>query len=63
MGGFEEGVEIGSQSTVVEQTDTSYWKTVAEGYDLVEMPGFQNQPPNDGDGAIIQAIAEFLVRV
>ena len=63
MGRFEEGLEIGSQSTVVEQTDTSYWKTAAKGYDLVEMPDFENQPPNDGDGAIIQAIAKFLVRV
>ena len=62
MGRFEEGVEIGSRSTSVEQTDT-YWNTATEGYDLVEMPGFQNQPPNDGDGAIIQAIAKFLVRV
>ena len=63
MGKFEEGVEIGSWSTVDVMTNTPYWKTATEGYDLVEMPGFQNQPPNDGDGSIIQAIPKFLVRV
>lgn len=60
---FEEGVKIGSRSTAVEKTGSPYWKTAAKGYDLVEMPGFQNQPPNDGDGAIIQEIAKFLVQV
>lgn len=56
-------METGSRTTVVEESESLVWKDITKGYCLVEIPGFQNQPPDDGDGAIIREIAKFLVRV
>ena len=61
----EEGkfVESNSRTTVVEESKAIFWKDYSKGYYFVEIPGFQNQPPGDGDGNIIREIARFLVRV
>ena len=49
------------RTTQVEESGDIYWKDGSRGYCFVEIPGFQNQPLVDGDGAIIREIARFLV--